>query len=220
MRMKQYDTSSYQSGDSPQDERRVVATEAEGIGDSDRNGVTDCVMRDVAEHRTVRVCLIEIDRRRQHLTFESDQASGGFHSGGGAQQMARHALGRTDRNVADRVAEYRLQDACLTDITDAGRSGMSVDVAEFTWADTGISQRLLHGGDPLRRFRTGDDEMMGVAGPAEAGDLGIATCLSCAGIRFSFEDEEGTAVAENHAIAVFLERSRRECASPLGPSSW
>ena len=95
-------------------------------------------------------------------------------------------------------------------------SAVSVDVIDLLAREPGIIECVVHGaGSP---FREGIGEMMGVGRHTETGQLSInfRTARTC--LLQRFEDQHGSAFAQNKAGAIFREwatRIRRDHAHPF-----
>ena len=64
-----------------------------------------------------------------------------------------------------------------------------------------------------RRIGAGRDQMVGVARHADAGEFGIRIARSAAGMLGSLQNKQASAFAEDHAVAVAIERSQSDAAA-------
>src|ERR1700757_4940594 len=79
-------------------ERRVVATEAEGVVQSNSYVLLAGDIRDVVQV-ALRVRIIEIDSGRHHAMIHGQDANCTFHCSRAAEQMTNHRFGRADQKA-------------------------------------------------------------------------------------------------------------------------
>ena len=110
-------------------------------------------------------------------------------------------------------AEGLLDHERLGGVVDLGRGAVRVVVGDIRRRHPGVFEGQGDGPRAARPFRVGGGEVVGVAGRAVAGELGVDPRAA----RYRFvpvlEDEDRRALAHQEAVAVLVERPRRE----LGP---
>ena len=89
---------------------------------------------------TIRVRILEIQRRRHDAMTDSKGTDGGFDATSGAQQVTRHGLGRGNGNLGGLFAKDALDGERLATVVNRGRGAVGVDVAHFGLIDTSLGQ--------------------------------------------------------------------------------
>ena len=72
--------------------------------------------------------------------LHGDDAGQGFDGRGGGEQMAGHALGRTDRIRVARLGRTQLADAGFGHVADRRAGGVGVDVIDLLGIDAGSAR--------------------------------------------------------------------------------
>src|SRR6266513_219204 len=101
-------------------------------------------MRHVAEV-ALRIGRVEINRRWDHLVPNGGQAGERLNGCRGAEQVARHALGGTDRNSIYMSAQNGLEGSCFSLVSHGRARGMGVDVIDLARLDSRVIEGRLNG---------------------------------------------------------------------------
>src|SRR6267142_610754 len=109
-------------------QRRVGAAEAEGVRQRRLDVLLARLVRDVVEV-AVRVGRLVVDRGRQHAVIEREHRGDRLDAAGGAEEVARHRLGRRHGQLARVVAEDALDGDGLELVVVRRRGAVGVDVA-------------------------------------------------------------------------------------------
>ena len=124
----------------------------------------------------------------------------------GAEQVARHGLGRADGEFVGVLAEDALHGQRLQLVVHRSGGAMGVDVVDVVTDEARlVREHVLHGaGGAFALFvRHGDVE--GVAGGAIAGEFGEDVRAAREGVLFGFEHEHARAFADDEPIAGEVE---------------
>src|SRR5438132_87110 len=129
-----------------------------------------------------RVESVVINCRGQFPAVDGEHGEDGFYSARRAEQMTRHRLRGTERQLIRMRAESLLDGERLAPVAERSGSAMCVDVADLFRTDAGILNCPSHPADyaALRLVRRG--HMVSVGGRAVADDLGVdmrAAALPC-----------------------------------------
>src|SRR5690606_18742146 len=88
--------------------------------------------------------VLEVERRRDDLVAQREDAEDRFDRAGAAEQVTDRRLGRTHRDVAYRVAEQAADRAELELVAERSRSAVGVDVVDVGRRQAGLAQCHLH----------------------------------------------------------------------------
>src|SRR5579864_1259313 len=126
-----------------EDQRRVRATESEGV----REGVAHFGLARLVRNVIEVACwvrILVIDRRRQDLISQRQNANAGFDAACAAKRVAGHGFRRTDGHFFRALAKHALDGNRLDRVADRRRGPVRVDVADFFRSYLGVLGRCQH----------------------------------------------------------------------------
>src|ERR1035438_4775132 len=93
----------------------------------------------------LRVGFVEIGGGRKDAVAKGHDGRQTFQSGGGAQRVAVHALGGTNRQILDAGTENGVDGGGFGDIVGQRAGAVGVDVADLLGGEPGVAQGGAHG---------------------------------------------------------------------------
>src|SRR6185312_9332622 len=129
-----------------EDQRRVGAAEAEGVG----QGVIDFPLLRRMRHQIEVATLggvVEIEGRRNDAVADRENRENRLDAAGGAEQMADRRFGRGHRELVGVIAEHALDRAQLDFVAERRRGTVRVDVADLIGRYAGPFHRVAHGAE-------------------------------------------------------------------------
>src|ERR1700741_1890957 len=131
------------SVDGLQDQRGVGPAKSEAVVERCTDLALLGLVRDQIDAFGALARIVEIQRRWDNLIADRENAEDRLHCAGATQQMADRRLGRTHRNLADRIAEQALDGAEFNRVSH-GRSAVGIDIVDVAWRHARLLQRHLH----------------------------------------------------------------------------
>ena len=150
--------------------------------------------------------IVEVQRRRRDLVADSQAGEGGLDGPGGAQQVAGGRLGGAHGRPGGGVAQEASHRAELDLVTQRGRGAMGVDVVHLRGIDTRVPHGRAHGPEAAVAILGGCGDMIGVAGHAVPGDLGVDLRPTGARVLVFLENEDAGALPHDKPVAVLVVR--------------
>src|SRR5438132_1818162 len=152
-----------------------------------------------------RVGSVVVNRRGQFPPVDGERGEDGFYSARRAEQMTRHRLRGTERQLTSMRAESLLDGKRLAPVAERSGSAMRVDVADLLRTDARILNCPPHRAAYAALRVVGRGHMVSVGGRAVADDLGVDMRAALAGVFQFFEDHDPRAFTDHKPVAVAIE---------------
>ena len=156
--------------------------------------------------------MLIINSRGHYAPLYGQDTDNQLHRAGSAQQVAHHALGRTDRYTGGRVIKDLVNSPGLYLVPQGGRSGMGINIINGLGVTPGIGQGNVHGisGPPTTRLR--GSHVASICTESVAQQLRIDRCPAPPGVSQFLQDYDASPLCQYETIPFLIKRSR----GPLG----
>jgi hypothetical protein len=169
-----------------------------------RNGYLPGLIEDQSRERTLRIQVIDVDRRMDHAIPKGPKVTRQFQRAGSSHGMPDEALGIVEpgrltfaKNLSEGIA--------LLNVAAGGPRGMGTDDVDLVGCQPGTLQRLLHA---LRlALGVGHDKVGGVGVHGVPHDFAVDGRIPRHGVLPPLEDEDGSPFGHDDAVAATVKRT-------------
>ena len=149
--------------------------------------------------------LLEIDRRSHRAGLQSFGHDNGLNAAGRTQQVACHALTRTDGNLVCVSTEELFDGAGFGHVTEFRAGSVGIDVINLVDVHCGVLEGGLHGKDSASTVFVWGRDMGPIGALTVAKDLAVDPSAASLGVFVFLEHDYAGPLGENETVPILVE---------------